>query len=124
MLVFFATKTLTAQEVSFTIDDLLNNGITTSAKSSSEKISAKTSIANKIIMERSGQFSRISQFHSEVNIANASYFEQALTDVHIATKKQQYIDFEALRLIDSEEMQAENVVNVAILNSSYETINF
>jgi hypothetical protein len=38
LLGFLAMKTLTAQEVSYTIDDLLNNGITTSAKSSTEKV--------------------------------------------------------------------------------------
>ena len=121
---FFAIKILAAQEAAYTVDDLLNNGITTSAKSTSEKSLAKTSIAKKIIMERSGQFSGISEFHSQSNSADDSYFEQALTDVFIATNKQRYTDFEGLRSLTRNEKKTENVVSIGILNTSYETINY
>jgi len=56
---FLVVKTLTAQEAAYTVDDLLNNGITASAKSTSEKSLNKTSIAKKIIMERSCHFEEI-----------------------------------------------------------------
>ena len=121
---FFAIKILAAQEAAYTVDDLLNNGITTSAKSTSEKSLAKTSIAKKIIIERSGQFSGISEFHSQSNSADDSYFEQALTDVFIATNKQRYTDFEGLRSLTRNEKKTENVVSIGILNTSYETINY
>ena len=101
LLFWFAVFNLTAQEESYTVDDLLYSGISASAKSAVEKNRARTDLANAVILERSGQFSGIREFHTQAVPANSAYFEQALTDIHIATNKQQFYRFFGIAANDS-----------------------
>ena len=122
LLVFLGTKNLLAQEENYTVDDLLLRGL----RAGTTAIAGMTpqNIASKILMERSGAFAYLSAFHQGVNKSNVAYFEQALTDIYMASNQNQFTDFEGLRNMVSEETETENEVSVGILNTSYETINY
>lgn len=124
-LLWLVVHGLAAQEESYTVDDLLNNGINASAKSAVEKNRARMDISNALLLERSGQFSGIREFHDQGVPANSAYFEQALTDIHLATNKQQFTDFSGLRqMMPADELETDHEVSIAILNTSYQTINY
>lgn len=125
LLIWFVVQNLTAQEESYTVDDLLYNGISARAKSVIEKNRERIDLENAVILERSGQFSGIREFHNQGVPANGTYFEQALTDIYLATNKQRFTDFSGLRqMIPADELVTDHEVSIAILNTSYQTINY
>lgn len=135
---YLASHLLQAQittQKTFYVDDLLTKGIEQLSKphlggaqgmvnSSFSKSKMKEYVTKNLILERSSEFSKISSFNTDGNVADKDYFEQAITDIHLASNKKLYTDYHGISKIIKNDLNQKNIVNVAILNTSFNKINY
>ncbi len=76
-----------------------------------------------ILYDRVMPISRLETFNDSVNIANKSYFEQALMELRGASLDQKFTDYKVLRSSYSAD-SIYSVVDIGIINASFQRLNF
>jgi len=136
LLSFFSAKAQLPPLEGVTLDDLLNSGTAQKVQKTTtssgvffsvappQQATLRTALAQKIILDRSADFADLRNFYREEFITNHDYFEQALTDLYIASNKNQFENHEVLRSKVLELRDHYDEVFVGILNASYQTVNY
>ncbi len=109
-LVFISINNLHAQQYETKIDSMLIN-------------IDKTSLINNILYERSNTVAKLQQYNDSTNVSNVKYFEQALTDLYLASNKQLFMPSNIFKDFYSDISQ-KNQVDIGVINCSFHTLNF
>ncbi|WP_299673001.1 T9SS type A sorting domain-containing protein [uncultured Polaribacter sp.] len=75
-----------------------------------------------ILYDRVIPYAKLSTFNtSENNTSNVTHFEQSLSELYRASKKKKFTSVEKFR---QQYNQAENIVNIGIINTSFHQLNY
>lgn len=109
LLLLFAT--LHAQEPpTFHVDSLLVNV-------------DMTSLTTGVLYDRAMPYSRLDIFNDSINIANTSFFEQALHELYLASEEQKFMPYRTLRELYAPD-SVTNLVDIAVLNAGFQKLNY
>ncbi|MFD0862712.1 T9SS type A sorting domain-containing protein [Sungkyunkwania multivorans] len=86
----------------------------------------KSRLNSGILLNRSGNFSSLERFNSEIkdDPVTYDYFKQALLDLHIASNRSQFISAKMLKDDLSRNTSADDIVDFGIISADYEVLNY
>ena len=83
----------------------------------------KTNFTSGILYDRTVPWSNLNSFNENENLSSKSHFEQALHELHIASKWQKFVPYQSLRDQYSND-SLRNVVDVGLLNATFHLLNY
>ncbi|MEE9349707.1 MAG: hypothetical protein V3U80_06640 [Flavobacteriaceae bacterium] len=82
---------------------------------------SKATLNSNVLYNRVHSFAKLKTFNDSVNVSNKNHFEQALSELHRASKMQKFQTVDAIRNNYSFE---KSTVEIGIINTNFHSINY
>jgi uncharacterized repeat protein (TIGR01451 family) len=83
----------------------------------------KTLVTSGIIYERTTPFAKLTKFNLTNNVSNTAFFEQAITDLYLASNKLYFSSAETIRNNYTAD-NLKDIVDIGIINAEFSALNY